>query len=113
MLRVTSPGFSGGSNYQISWLVQWICRAVEPETAAGVDAATLQSARKLVEKVGSENQREIARLCGRLEGYKRLAESTTAEGERENAERKFGEARSALRELLSAEPRGSPPWSAW
>ena len=104
LLRVGSPGFSGGSTYQIGWLVQWMCRAVEPSTAAGVDPDTMRKARELVESVGTDNQREIATLCGRLEGYARAAEATTAQAsEREYAERMFVQGQALLKALCSSE----------
>ena len=105
-IRVTAPSFSGGSKYQIAYLVQWLVRAVEPSMAAKVDATTMREARELVERVGGENQREIARLCGRLEGLKRLAESATAAlDEREAAEREFAREQSALQSLFRSEQK--------
>ena len=81
-----------------------MCRAVEPSTAAGVDPDTMQKARELVETVGTENQREIGRLCGRLEGYARVAEATTAQAsEREYAERMFVQGQALLKALCSSE----------
>ena len=107
VLRVNSPGFSGGSTYQIAFLVQWLVRAMQPSTAARVDAATMKEACELVERVGTDNQREIARVCGQLEGLKRLAESTTAVDEtgrgREDAERQFAEEQIALQDLFRSE----------
>ena len=106
MLRVTSPGFSGGSKYQIAYLVQWLVRAAEPSMAAEVDAATMREARELVDRVGTDNQREIARLCGRLEGLRRVAESATATvGERDDAEREFAHLQVALLALFGAEEK--------
>ena len=104
LLRVGSPGFSGGSRYQIGWLVQWMCRAVdEPSTAAAVDPDTMRKARELVESVGTDNQREIARLYGRLESYAKVAEATTALGEQEDAARMFAQGQASLKALCSSE----------
>lgn len=105
MLRVTSPGFSGGSKYQISALVQWLVRAVEPQLAAEVDSATMQAARELVGRVGTDNQREIVELCCQLEGLQKAAASTSVLSERENAERTYTQVRASLQELFRTEQK--------
>ena len=54
----------------------------------GVDRALVRSARGLVEGKGTCEQGEILQLYERLQDrFKQLAESSSAEGERENAER--------------------------
>ena len=105
VLRVSSPGFSGNSVYQIAWLVQWMVKAVEPSLAAGVDATTMREARALVERVGSDNQREIARLCGQLGELKRLAESAADGGERDEAQRQFAQGQASLQALFGPEQK--------
>ena len=74
-------------------------------SAAGVDERTMQEASELVSRVGSDNQREIVRLCCRLVAFKKLAESATAIGERENAERMFAQEQALLRELFGTEQK--------
>ena len=80
-----------------------MCRAVEPSTAAAVDPDTMRKARELVESVGTDNQREIARLCGRLEGYAQVAEATATLGEQEDAARMFAQGQASLKALCSSE----------
>lgn len=84
---------------------QWLVRAAEPLTAAGVDASITLQARELIEKLGTDNQRAVARQCGQLEAFKRVAMSTTVQGEREDAERMFLEGRASLEELFSKEQK--------
>ena len=80
-------------------------RGVEPSTAAGVDTATIRQAVAIVDRLGTDNQREIAKLCGQLESLKKH-EATNATGEqREEAEQMFTQGQATLKERFSTEQK--------
>ena len=70
--------------------------------AVGVDLALVRSARGLVEGKGTREQGEILKLYERLDRFKQLAESSSAEGERDNAERMLVKTRKKLDSLTEA-----------
>ena len=92
-----------GKVWQMARLVQWLVFAVEPATAGKVDAETMASACAHVEANGSDNQREIARLCERMRKFKVLAASSTESGEVESAERMYSKAQAEVQERVSTE----------
>ena len=94
-----------GKLFEVARLVQWLVYAVEPSTAAKLDAETMRQAREYVEEVGTENQREIARLCGKCEKLKRLAEASPEAGEQENAESLFLQTRASLEGRFESEDK--------
>ena len=99
-----------GKVWQMARLVQWLVFAVEPATAGKVDAGTMAAACAHVEANGSDNQREIARLCERMRKLKALAASSAAgsaepTGEQENAEAMFAKAQAELESRFSTEPK--------
>ena len=95
-----------GKAYELAALVQWLVFAVKPSTAATVDMEQLRRACDHIEATGSENQRRIARLCGRLSKIKRLAEGSGTEvGEQESAERMYGKVQAELEVRFGEEPK--------
>ena len=72
----------------------------------GIQATDAKQVSVRVRQLAPLRQRQIARLCGRLEGLKRLAESATAAvGEREDAEREFAREQTALQALFRSEQK--------
>ena len=54
-------------------------------------------------KGGDDKEREIAKLRARLTRFKKIADSSTADGERENARRLADQAEAKLNSLLGAD----------
>ena len=94
-----------GKRFELARLLQWVIFAVEGATAAQVDADTVRRACEHVESAGSDNQREIERLCERMRKFKVLAESSTEAGEVENAERMFAKAQAEVQSRASTEDK--------
>lgn len=96
-----------GKRFELSRLLQWLVFAVGPATAALVDAETMREARAYIASNGTDNQRDCARLCGRMERFKKLAASTSEAGEAANAEQMFVQAQAALEAKYRTEDKFS------